>query len=337
MGNEALSPIVTPEQVAQGLRLGAIFMPYATRQRQALFEKEPDQTHARLIHYTSAGSALNIIRSKRLWMRNTNCMSDYSEVQHGFDIFNKFFSDQGMHTAFTEALNACAEGVALEAIQAFNNSWKDIRLNTYISSISEHQEQEDLHGRLSMWRAFGGSAARVGIVFKVPSVSQGNLALSLIFSPVAYLTEASVHEVLEEVVENIHTNCNYLRTVERSILVRSVFIMLLAGVVCLKHEGFYEEREWRAIYAPKRWPSTLMESSTEVIGGTPQIVYKIPLDLTVSEYLTDLEFSKMFDRLIVGPTPYPWPMYEAFVDALMKVGVVDADKRVFASGIPIRT
>jgi hypothetical protein len=29
-------------------------------------------------------------------------------------------------------------------------------------------------------------------------------------------------------------------------------------------------------------------------------------------------------------------MYEAFVDALVKAGVADADKRLFASGIPIR-
>lgn len=336
MGNEGLKPIVTPEQYDQGVRLGNIFMPYATKQRQAFFEKEPNQTHARLVHYTTAESALSIISSKRFWMRNTNCMSDYREVQHGFDIFNRFFSDQAKHKAFTEALDTCAQGVALEAIKMFNDSWNDIRFNTYISSISEHQEQEDLHGRLSMWRAVGGSAARVGIVLNIPSVSQGSLALSLLFSPVAYLTEASAHKVLEEVIENIRANCDYLRTVERSILVSTVFMMLLAGVVCLKHEGFHEEREWRAIYAPKRWPSALMESSTEVIGGIPQIVYKIPLDVKVSEYLTDLDLSKMFDRLIVGPTPYPWPMYEAFVDALVRAGVADADKRLFASGIPIR-
>jgi hypothetical protein len=150
------------------------------------------------------------------------------------------------------------------------------------------------------------------------------------------LAEPAAHRVLEEVIGNIHSNADYLRTVERSILVRTVFMMLLAGVVCLKHEGFREEREWRAIYAPKVWPSTLMESSTEIIGGIPQIVHKIPLDASVSDYLADLDFSTIFDRLIVGPTPYPWPMYEAFVDALAKAGVRDAEKRLFPSGIPIR-
>lgn len=337
MGNDALQPILTPELYEQSVRLGDILMPHAARQRRALFEKEPNQTHARLIHYTSAESAMSIIRTKRLWMQNTNCMSDFREVQHGYEIMRKFFSDQAKRNAFTEALDKCAKGVAVDAIKMFDESWRHIRFSTYISSMSEHEEAEDLHGRLSMWRAFGGPPARVGIVLNIPSVSQGAIALGLTFSPIAYLPETSAHKVLEEVIENIHANVDYLRTVERPILVSTVFVMLLAGVVCLKHEGFREEREWRAIYAPKCLAaSALMESSVEVISGIPQVVHKIPLDGKVSEYLADLEFSKIFDRLIVGPTPYPWPMYEAFVDALVKAGVQDADKRLVASGIPIR-
>jgi len=70
---------------------------------------------------------------------------------------------------------------------------------------------------------FGGSAARVGIVLNIPTMSQVTLALGLIFSPVAYLAESSVHKGLAEIIENIHANADYLRTVERSILVRTVF------------------------------------------------------------------------------------------------------------------
>jgi hypothetical protein len=176
LGNEVLKPILTPEQYDQSVRLGNILMPYAATQRRELFEKEPNQAHARLIHYTSAESAMGIIRSKRFWMRNTNCMSDYREVQHGYDILQKFFSDQAKRSAFTEALDRCSQGVALEAIKMFDDSWSHIRFSTYISSISEHEDLEDVHGRLSMWRAFGGGAARVGIVLKIPSVSRGALA-----------------------------------------------------------------------------------------------------------------------------------------------------------------
>jgi hypothetical protein len=62
----------------------------------------------------------------------------------------------------------------------------------------------------------------------------------------------------------------------------------------------------------------------------------LPLDSTVSDALGDLDLSRMFDRLIIGPSPYPWVMYEAFTAALTKAGVMEAETRVFTSGIPIR-
>ena len=160
--------------------------------------------------------------------------------------------------------------------------------------------------------------------------------LRLIFSPVAYLSEPSAHGVLDEVIENVRANREFLCTVERQLFLANVFIMLLAGVVCIKHEGFEEEREWRAVYAPKRWPSPLIESSTEVVRGVPQIVHKIPLDAAAYDLLADLDLSRILDRIIVGPSPYPWPIYEAFVSELRKLGLSDAENRVFVSDIPIR-
>jgi len=281
MGLAKANPVVIPEHLQLLMRLESIFMPYATRQRRDLYPN--DASHTRFVHYTSAEAALSIIKSKRIWMRNTTCMSDYREVQHGFEILNGFFSDEAKRNAFVKALDECAPGAAQEAITLFGQWWNDIRFNTYLASISEHDPKEDLHGRLSMWRAFGGNVARVAIVFKVPWYTEGSLALNLMFSPVAYLTEAEVHAEVHAVVENIRDNYDVLRSVDRSIIVGTVFAMLMAGVVCLKHEGFREEREWRVIYAPKRLASPLMESSTEIIGGVPQIVYKVPLDETVSD------------------------------------------------------
>jgi hypothetical protein len=335
MENTPLKAIVTPELWEQGIRLADIMMPYVMKQTRELFQREPGQTHGRLVHYTTAEAALNIIRTKRFWMRNTNCMSDYSEVQHGFDILNSFFSDQSKKNSFTEALDDCIPGVASEAIAAFNNSWKDIRLNSYITCLSAHQDSEDSNGRLSMWRAFGGTATRIGIVLSVPYTLSA-LALSIMFSPVAYLSESAAHKVWEEVIENVCANREYLRTIGRDALVRLVFMTLLSGVVCLKHEGFHEEGEWRAIYAPKRWSSPLMESSTEVVAGVPQVVYKVPLDASVSDQIADLDFTQIFDHLIIGPTSYPWPIYGAFVDELTKAGVANSAERVRISGIPIR-
>lgn len=328
---------MTPAEFELTQRLERIFMPYATKQWGVIYENGA-RDYARFVHYTSADAALSIIKTKCIWMRNTMCMSDYREVQHGFEILNQFFSNKINTDRFIAALDTCAPNAAREAITLFTQWWNDIRFNTYISSISEHDDREDLHGRLSMWRAFGsGNAARVALVLRVPNFSAGSAELNLLFSPVAYLQEQEVHAVIEMVIQNINSNCEFLRSVDRQSIVGTVFNMLMAGVVCLKHEGFHEEREWRVIYGPKRFPSPLLESSTEIIGGVPQIIYKIPLDSFVSNTLDDIDFSRMFDRLIIGPSPYPWPMYEAFVAALSKIGVPEAEKRVFNSGIPIRS
>lgn len=324
------------EQIQTAARLEGIFMPSARRRRDRLFEGPAKPT--RFVHYTSAEAALNIIRSKRIWMRNTNCMADFREVQHGFDILNTFFLNETKRNAFIQALEACAPGSAGEAINLFNQWLQDIRLNTYIASLSEHDDTEDLHGRLSMWRAFGGTnVARVAIIINVPAFSGGAAALNLLFSPVGYSTEGDVHAELEAVIQNIQANFEFLRSMDRAVLISYVFQLLVAGAVCLKHEGFKEEREWRAIYSPNRLPSPLMKPTTEIIGGVPQIVFNLPLDASVASVLAELDLYRMFDRLIIGPSPYPWVMYTAFVGALTEAGIPRAAERVHTSGIPIRS
>ena len=212
----------------------------------------------------------------------------------------------------------------------------DIQFGTYIASISEHNDNEDLHGRLSMWRAFGGNSARVAFVFRPPYASRVAEALAIMFSPVAYLTAAETHEQIASVVANIGAEAEFLKSTDRQTIFRFVVSMFVAGVVCLKHEGFREEQEWRLIYSPNRWASPHVKVETRVVGGVPQTIYKLPFDASVSPDIAELDLPRIFDRLIIGPTPYPWVMYQAFVMALKDAGVADAETRVFCSGIPIR-
>ena len=337
---DKLTPHITDEQLQLGLQLESIFMPQAKRQRDAahaqLKESGIGDEQLRFVHYTSAEAALKIIRSKRLWMRNTTCMADYREVRHGYDILYKFFSDKSKASTFTSAVDACAQGAAQEAFKLFDGWWKQSKFDIYVTSISEHDKREDKYGRLSMWRAFG-SGVRVALVIKVPKMSQAALALGLLFSPVAYLSETEVNAVIQEVIQNIGASCSFLRSVNRDVIVRTVLFMLVAAVTCLKHEAFQEEREWRALYIPKFQTSPLMESSTEVVSGVPQLVYKIPLDAKVSPALAALDLSQIFDRLIIGPTPYPWVVYDTFNRELDEAGIPPSAERVWTSTIPIRT
>ena len=319
-----------PEHVLNSIKLEGIFMPRARRQRDAVYNK-----HKRFVHYTSAENAVKIIRTKRLWMRSTTCMADYMEVEIGHDMLLRAFSD-GARERFISALDLIAPGAAIEAVKHFDDWWEHIRLSCYISSISEHDSDEDLHGRLSMWRAFGGTLPKVALVIRVPEYSGGAEQLKLTFSPVAYLTGEDVKLTLSDIIDNITTETSFLRTLDRSVIVANTFNMLLGAVTCIKHKGFQEELEWRAIYTPKFAPSSLMISSTEVVGGVPQIIYQIPLDKEFSPDLAGLDLASIFDRLIIGPSPFPVAMYEAFVDVLTKAGVSDAQSRVWNSNIPLR-
>ncbi len=59
-------------------------------------------------------------------------------------------------------------------------------------------------------------------------------------------------------------------------------------------------------------PSDLMKSTIKDINGLPQLVYEIPLDATKSPALEELDFPRIFDRLIIGPTQFGLPMADAF-------------------------
>ena len=175
-----------------------------------------------------------------------------------------------------------------------------------------------------MWRAFGNSPARVAFVFRLPVFSGAAANLNLLFSPVAYLTDKEVYNIIAEIMHKVQENADFLRTLDHREIVAYLFTMLIAGVTCLKHEGFKEEREWRAVYSPGRASSPLIELSTEVIGGIPQIIHKIPLDATVSADIAALDIAAIFDRLIIGPSSYPVAITEAFTRALTAAGVANA-------------
>ena len=187
----------------------------------------------------------------------------FREIQHGYDILNKVFSVNANLGRFHATLDACVPNAAAEAFTLFNQWWNDIRFSTYITSISEHDDNEDFHGRLSMWRAFGGgNVARVALVLRLPKTALASQELRIMVSPVAYLQEKDVHAEVDTVIQNIGSNCGFIHSVDRQSVVNCVFAMLTAGVVCMKHEGFHEEREWRIVYGPKRTPSPLMKSAT---------------------------------------------------------------------------
>lgn len=113
----------------------------------------------------------------------------------------------------------------------------------------------------------------------------------------------------------------------------------VVGVTCVKHQGFREEREWRIVYLPGYHPSdgnSLIESEILTVGGIPQLIYNFPIDGTLAPEIAAIDIAAMFDRLILGPSRYPWVLYDAFKRKLEQAGVSDAGARIITSTIPIR-
>lgn len=342
MNEPIRSPRRTPDQMQSLERLARIFNPAAARERSAAFQRQLVNpiagNYLRFAHYTTAEAAINILRSKRLWMRNTICMADFREVRHGYDILKRYFDDSRTKT-FYSAFEKCAPDAASKAIHAFNGWWEaNNSMNIFVSSFSEHSAADDQNGRLSMWRAFGASAsARVALIFRLPYGSLATEALSLIFGPVLYLTEEEAFKALDETVRLAQSEQEFLAAQSPKDIHRMLFSMLYAGVTCLKHEGFKEERECRAVYHPQIWKSQFVELSVELIGGVPQHIHKIPLDGAGDQRLADLDLSTMLERVIIGPSQYPWVIWQAFGDELEKLGLQEPRERVRVSGIPIRS
>jgi hypothetical protein len=310
-----------------------IFMPTATKKRENV-----EAQKGRFIHYTSAENAMKIINSKRVWMRNAKCMNDYMEVSHGHSLLKKFFREEENKKLFIDILEPFGKDTAMESINLFDQWWQRLELNAFITSISEHDNEEDTHGRLSMWRAYSPSSSKAAIVLNIPFAPYNPpKKINLFLSPVAYVEYENVKEELIKVIGNVNENLDFLMSQGRQVIISRVFAMLVMASVCLKHKGFNEEKEWRIIHFPDLNQSDFLETSIETLNGVPQTIYKIPLEDLSTSGAMDLSIPALFDRLIIGPSEYPIPMYQAFTAALKKAGVEDAQSRVIVSGIPLRT
>ena len=112
--------------------------------------------------------------------------------------------------------------------------------------------------------------------------------------------------------------------------------MLFRLAIATKHPGFEEEQEWRLFYRPTERQSPGMTEETVVLGGVPQKIYKLRLADEPEKGLHGADIPSLLDRIIIGPTEFPYVSYRAFVDVLSGVGVKDAATKVVLSDIPLR-
>lgn len=321
---------LTDEEISVGEELERIFMPLAHRKREKV-----RQEGSRFVHYTSAENAFKILTSRRIWMRNARCMNDYMEASFGHQQLVRLFQNQELKEAFIEALAPYGDDMGNKVLAHFDQWWKNIQFNTYITSISEHHQSEDVHGRLSMWRAYGGNSAKAALVLRMPLMPGQVAGLRLLFSPVEYLEFAELECEFRHAIQSIRENAITLSSIKPDLIFNMAFFMLVLAALCLKHKGFSEEREWRLIYLPDALPSDKLERNVEIVGGVPQTIYKIPLENDADKQIQGASILDIIDRVIIGPSVYPMPIFAAFSSVLRDAGI--QEPKLAVSDIPLRT
>lgn len=324
--------MLTEEEKAVAETLERIFMPLAYEKRERM------RNDGRFVHYTSADNAVKIITTRRFWLRNARCMNDYMELtfghQHLVQIFQK--NDKELQKAFIETLEPLEPGLGGRVLEHFDEWWKNIQFNTYIGSISEHDPSENKYGRLSMWRAYGGNSAKAALILRMPLHQQAN-GLRVLLSPVSYLGAEEIEQEFRATLLNIKDNYATLAALKVESIFTTAFYMLVMAALSLKHSGFGEEKEWRMILLPDALPSEHVERSVEVIAGVPQMVYKIPLEDKPDQDICGVSIPDLIDQVIIGPSVYPIPIFDAFSQILKDAGISDPHSRLTISDIPLRT
>src|SRR5215831_219652 len=321
---------MTARTPPDGDRIARIFFPNAVRRA-----REFREAGKRFVYYTSAETAASILRNRQVWMRLAKGMNDYMVIEHGLGCLKGAWDSQALGTPLKATLDACHAGLAKE-VEEFFNAWLDvIRSGTYMTCISEHLDGEDSHGRLSMWRAYGGSAG-VALVLNSAVMFNESNALAAYALPVAYLDRETFAAEFLMTAKAIEGEVEYVKSLDRDMVKRYVFDMLRAAVLSTKHPGFSEELEWRIIASPQMHPDRLPPPIVEIIRGTPQPVLKIDLVNQPEKGLTGLALPELLNKIIIGPCEFPLLVYRGLHQLLKAAEVPEPEKKITISDIPIR-
>lgn len=292
------------------------------------------ENNLRFVQYTSADSAIKMLRTKSVWLRNTGCMNDYGEIEFGIERVVSYFSSD-LATPLWAALDAIHDGLSKDVKNRFD-AWRfDLSQETYVACLSEHDDREDALGRLSMWRAYGGDSG-VAIVINPTAMLSDSDATHAYTFPVFYKTDEEINSIFGQFVGRISQAGDFLKQIPRETISWYAFSFLQAFALSLKHPAFREEREWRIVYRPNQYPNGKLRKIVEVVRGIPQKIYVLDLKDIPEQGFVGVELPKLIDRVLIGPTEHANTMKKAIVHELELVGVTDADLKVFVTNIPLR-
>jgi hypothetical protein len=201
--SKGVTPNLTPTQE----RLWKTLFPLAA-ERAA----KAASANTRFAYYTRAETATSILKTKRIWMRKSMCMNDYMEVQHGLQCLSNTLYKTDAGKRFAAVLDQVFKGLWSEIEKLLNDRIWHLRTDTYFTCVSERKVEEDILGRLSMWRAYGGTNGVALVMNNAPFQAHApSDVLKTSASPVVYFDPEKFEEKFGEVVNNIENDADFIR------------------------------------------------------------------------------------------------------------------------------
>jgi len=315
--------VMTQEEIA------ALFVPHII-ERRAIFE-----TGKRLVHYTCAESAYKIIAGRQMWLRNAQMMNDFSESRHGIDCLIQAW-DSPTGKELQDLLNRLKDGLRDELANLFDGHTDGLKVGTFIVSLSEHDDDEDQLGRLSMWRAYGGRTG-VALVLNNTTFAATTDEIHVFSSPVFYQDIATFVQWFEGWARAIIDAEDRLREIGADEVRNWLFMIFRSFALCTKHPGFSEEKEWRVFYSPMlEGNSDWIEPGVEIVNGVPQHLMKLHLKDDPDRGIIGVAQTTLLNRVIIGPCEYPIQVRAAIASAMTQVGIENPLQMMWMSLIPYR-
>lgn len=297
--------------------------------------EEVKNSGGRFVYYTSAEAAMSIIQNKAVWLRSVRSMNDYSEVSHGFDcLVGALKAKNGVRPLITY-LDSLFPDFSKGFQEHIDGWYPYMETQSYMICISEHDDSEDINGRLSMWRAYGGKHPVALVLNNGPLVNECD-AFNAHTYPVDYKGPEHIKTRLLELEDRIRKNETFVKAMGPEAVAAWVYDLTKRLILCTKHPGFSEEREWRVVYNPVMEPSEHVESEIVNLGGVPQQIYKIPLKNIPEENFNEATIPEFVDRILIGPSDEATILVDAFQKLLEQAGCKEPAKMVHNSEIPLR-
>lgn len=262
--------------------INKIFFPFGVDAEQQIIDQGLD-----FAYYTSVETIFNIIKYKKLWLRNIRCMNDYREIIQGRELIISILNENNDYRLkrllnLLSSIHNSEEAKWKKIIEDIlvGNSFGGVWLHTYIICFTEHNNATEYNGNQSMFDAYGRGN---GGCLVLDSSKLMNLNLPL--SKVLYVDEKNKYKLAEQVdrlIESIANHINELKKCDNNII-EEIFRQVLIFAICsIKHTGFERENEWRLIINKKIFnydmsANVFLPQSEESIGGIPQIIQQVDL------------------------------------------------------------